>query len=53
MQEGSDLGLIRRGLGKGILSEIQPPEKGALGGKKRIPNGKWGSVGFMVNYCRG
>lgn len=51
MQDSSNLGLIRRGLGKGILSEIQLPEKGILGGKKRILNGRWGSVGFTVSDC--
>lgn len=53
MQESSDLGLIWRRLGKGIPSEIQLPEKGIVGGKKRILNGRRGSVGSMVSDCRG
>ena len=53
MQESSDLGLIWRGLGKGILSEIQLPEKGILRGKERILDGRWGSTGFTVSDCRG
>lgn len=53
MQESGDLGLIRRGSGKGILSEIQPPGKGILGGRKGIPSSRWGSVRFVVSDCGG
>lgn len=52
MQESGDLGLIRRGSGKGILSEIQLPGKRHPGWKERDPERQMGQRRVRGKWLR-